>query len=388
MIIVDKPYISDLFRQTITKNRFPVVKTGVARELGFYDKPYFLEEDQAIGLARSSKDIRIYTTSENSIGWIARNLWFTDLPGKIDLFKNKVRFRDLIAPMYPDFYYREVKFDRLDDLSMEDIPVPFIIKPAVGFFSMAVYKVDSIQQWGSVKESIKQEVKLVKGLYPSEVMNTSSLIIEQCIEGDEFAVDAYYDAAGEPVILNIYNHIFSSASDVSDRVYISSKEIVQDNIQHFTAFLEEIGNLSGVRNFPVHVELRSGSGGTILPVEINPMRFGGWCTTADLTCLSYGINSYEYYFEQRRPDWQSVLKDKKDKLYAIIVLDNSTGVSGEEIKAFDYERLLSEFDNPLDLRKTDYRSYPVFGFLFTETRKERFSEIESILRSDLRKYII
>ena len=276
MIFVDKPYISDLFRQTILDNSFPVVKTEMARELGFHDEPYFLDEDEAIKLARSSKDIRIYTTSENSIGWIAQHLSFTDLPEKIDLFKNKAKFRKMISPMYPDFYFQEVTLGGLDTLDIEEIPLPFVIKPAVGFFSMAVYKVAHPGQWEGIKESIKAEIQRVQHLYPQEVMNTSTFIIEQCIVGDEFAIDAYYDAAGEPVILNIYNHIFSSDTDVSDRVYISSKEIIESNIDEFREFLGRVGELSGVKNFPMHVEIRRDVNGILLPIEINPMRFGGW----------------------------------------------------------------------------------------------------------------
>ncbi len=387
MIFVDKPYISDLFRQTILDNSFPVVKTEMARDLGFYDEPYFLDEDEAIQLARSSKDIRIYTTSENSIGWIAQHLSFTGLPEKIDQFKNKAKFRKMISPMYPDFYFQEVTLGDLDTLQIEEIPLPFVIKPAVGFFSMAVYKVAHPGQWEGIKESIKAEIQRVQHLYPQEVMNTSTFIIEQCIVGDEFAIDAYYDAAGEPVILNIYNHIFSSDTDVSDRVYISSKEIIESNIDEFREFLGRVGELSGVKNFPVHVEIRRDGSGMLLPIEINPMRFGGWCTTADLTCFAYGFNPYEYYFSQKRPDWPAVLKDKEGTLYSIIVLDNSTGVDGDRITSFDYDTLLSQFESPLDLRRIDYTQYPVFGFLFTETKKDRFSELEAILSSDLKEFI-
>ena len=117
------------------------------------------------------------------------------------------------------------------------------------------------------------------------------------------------------------------------------------------------------------------------------MRFGGWCTTADMTYFAYGFNPYLTYFSQQRPDWDELLKDKGGKLYSVIVLDNSTGVDGNQITAFDYERLLSGFERPLDLRKIDYREYPVFGFLFAETRTENFAEIEAILRSDLSEFI-
>jgi len=387
MIFVDKPYISDFLRKTIEEYGFPVVKTEDASSLGFTDGPNILEEAEAVQRLKTSGNIQIYTTSENSIGWIARHLSFTDLPEKIDLFKNKVKFRTLISFLMPDFYFKEVKWEELDTLAVRDIPMPFILKPAVGFFSMGVHKVTNSQEWVRVKDTIKAEMHAVKNLYPQEVLNTASFIIEQNIEGDEFAIDAYFDAAGEAVILNIYNHIFASGEDVSDRVYFSSKEIVESNLEKFTRFLNEIGALGNIRNFPVHVELRRDTSGAIVPIEINPMRFGGWCSTPDMTHLAYGFNPYVYYFHQKRPDWPEILKDKGGKRYSIIVLDNSTGIEGYEITAFDYDKLLSKFENPLELRKIDYREYPLFGFLFAETSEKNIAELEWVLKSDLREFV-
>lgn len=387
MIFIDKPFVSDFLKKTIQENGFPVVKTESAKKLGFNKGLNILDEKDAIQKAKLSENILIYTTSENSIGWIAKHLSFTGLPQKIDLFKNKVKFRTLTKQMYPDFYFREVQLDELDNLSVENIPMPFIIKPTVGFFSMGVYKVADPKEWEQVKEAITSEILSAKDLYPSEVLNTNSFIIEQCIEGEEFAVDAYFNATGEPVILNIHKHIFSSSEDVSDRVYISSKEIIESNIDQFSVFLEKIGKLAEVKNFPVHVEIRRNSNGSVLPIEINPMRFGGWCTTADMTYFAYGFNPYVLYFSQTRPDWPEILKNKEGKLYSIVVLDNSTGIEGNQIIAFDYDLLLSHFEKPLELRKIDYKEYPVFGFLFTETKDDNFSELEIILKSNLKEFI-
>ncbi len=387
MIFVDKPFVSDFLRKTIKENGFPVVKTKIAEKLGFNKGLNILEEEKAIQRARSSENIMIYTTSENAIGWIAKHLSSTNLPQKIELFKDKVKFRTLTKTMYPDFYFREIQLCELDYLSLEDIPIPFIIKPAVGFFSMGVYKVTSLQKWEQVKEAMKAEIHRAKDFYPAEVFNTESFIIEQCIEGEEFAVDAYFDTTGYPVILNIHKHIFSSHEDVSDRVYISSKEIIESNINQFSAFLKEIGILSGVKNFPVHAEIRRERTGSLVPVEINPMRFGGWCSTADSAYLAYGFNPYVLYFSQKRPEWQEILKNKEGKLYSIIVLDNSTGIEGTQIASFDYDLLLSNFEKPLELRKIDYEEYPVFGFLFTETKEENLFELEKILKSDLKEFI-
>ena len=44
MILIDKPYISDLFRDTIIRNRFPVIDTAVAREMGFGEQACLIDE--------------------------------------------------------------------------------------------------------------------------------------------------------------------------------------------------------------------------------------------------------------------------------------------------------------------------------------------------------
>ena len=71
----------------------------------------------------------------------------------------------------------------------------------------------------------------------------------------------------------------------------------------------------------------------------------------------------------------------------MVVLDNSTGIGADKIKSFDWDRLLAGFEKTLELRKIDFRKYPVFGFLFTESREENFSEITSILNSDLKEFV-
>ena len=68
-------------------------------------------------------------------------------------------------------------------------------------------------------------------------------------------------------------------------------------------------------------------------------------------------------------------------------MDNNSGIEENEIEYFDYEKLVNDFENPLDLRKIDFHEYPVFGFLFTETTRGNENELNRILACDLRKYI-
>ncbi|MCP4142724.1 MAG: ATP-grasp domain-containing protein [Chloroflexi bacterium] len=387
MILVDKPYLSDFLKETSKKYNFPIVDTRAARDFGLGADDNLLSEKETISQLRANPNMRIYATSENAIGWIADNFAFSDLPKKTEFFKNKTRFREMMRLMLPNFYFQEVVFEALDSLIINDIPLPFIIKPNVGFFSLGVHKVNTIEDWEATKSAIKAEVAERDESYPDEVLNTTSYIIEEYIEGEEFAFDAYFDEEGAPVILSIFHHLFSSGDDVGDRIYTTSKTIIEENLADFTEWLRQIGKMVEVRNFPVHVEVRRTAKGEIAPIEINPLRFGGWCTTADMTAAAYGFNPYSCYFENKRPNWDDILSTRTGLYYSMIILDNSTGYSNEEIAYFDYDAVLARFKNPLELRKLDHKQFPIFGFLFTETHEDNFAELEWILKADLREFV-
>ena len=387
MFILDKPYVSDFLKQTLEEFQIPVLNTMIAQNLASGTNINFIPETEAIKKLQADNGELIYTNSENAINWIINNLKFTDLPEKIDLFKNKFKFRELLRELYPEFFFKEVLFDEIDNIDVNELPFPFIIKPSVGFFSLGVNKVLDISGWEKTKTLIKKDIDIIKDVYPKEVLDVEKFIIEENIEGDEYAFDAYYNSEGKPVILSILKHLFSSDGDVHDRIYISSKEIIENNIEKFLCFLQEVGKLSGLKNFPLHVEVRVDKKGRLMPIEINPLRFGGWCTTADMTWFAYGFNPYEYVHFQKIPDWANILKDKKGKIYSNIVLNNSTGVDADQIHSFDYDKLLTKFENPLELRKADFKQFLIFGFLFAETREENFQELDWILHSDLKEFI-
>ncbi|MGL1930702.1 MAG: ATP-grasp domain-containing protein [Desulfotalea sp.] len=388
MFLVDKPYISDFFKETIRHYNIPVVKTAVLDDFAeLYEDSNLISEKEAIEAVKEGRNSPIYSNSENAIAWFSRNVPFSDIPGKIEIFKNKAKFREAIKPLYPEFFFQEVDVKEICKLDYASLPKEFIIKPTVGFFSLGVHKVSSQEQWQSTIIEIEQELEEIVKLYPKEVLQTESFIIEECIDGDEFAIDAYWDENGTAVILGILNHRFASSEDVSDRVYSTSTKIIQENINEFRQFVQKVGEITGCKKFPVHIELRRQADGTLIPIEFNPMRFGGWCSTADLTYKAFGINPYACYFSQSKPQWDLAMMEREDKIFSLVILDNSTGYSANEIASFDYDLLLTDFVNPLELRKIDYNEHPVFAFLLTETPVEETAELDSILISDLKKYV-
>lgn len=388
MILTGKPFVSDYLKETIKKNRFRVIDTPGARELVGTDDVNFIGEDEAAAICCREGDNLIYTVSESALEWIGSKLAGTDLSSRLDLFKDKKKFRDLTSALYPDLFYREAQLGELDDLNISELPVPAVIKPAVGFFSLGVRTVNRREDWKGALTQIKNQAAAHGEYYPDRILDTSRFIIEGYIEGEEYAMDVYADREGSAVVVGILKHLFGSEEDVSDRVYITSGEIIRDRLDLFTDFADRIIELAGLRNFPFHAEVRIDRDGRPIPIEINPLRFGAWCTTADLTGMAFGGNPYEQYFHQEKPDWESLLTGDEGKIYSLVALNNTTGFSGGRIKEFDYDKLASHFEKPLEIRKWDYRKNPLFGFMLTETAGDNIQELESILRSDLSEFVI
>lgn len=387
MIILNQPYVSQILEDTIAQNNYPVLNNTASEELTTRKDLQLLNDEDFTETIRNEKLPLLYTNSEDSIEWITQNLGFTRLPELIMVFKNKARFRKRIRSMYPDFFFKEVSFDKLDQLPSQTLPFPFIIKPSVGFFSIGVHVVNNASEWEKVVAKLKSEIGSLGRNFPGEVINVSNFILEEIIPGDEFAVDVYYDKNGKPVVLNILKHLFSSAEDVSDRVYITSKQIIEEHLQSFTQFLSKMGDLIELRGFPMHIEFRVDSNNHIIPIEVNPMRFAGWCVT-DIAWYAFGINVYEYFLEQKQPDWKVILKDKSDDIFSMVVADLPKDIPAENIKEINYKKFRTYFEDPLELRKIDYKKHGVFAFQFARTSYKNRKLLEDILQSDLKEFLI
>ncbi|MBN2637523.1 MAG: ATP-grasp domain-containing protein [Bacteroidales bacterium] len=386
MIILDKPYVSEFLLKTIRENKFSVVQTQSTSKWMTENDPLVISGEQAAKRRREFVE-PVYTNSENAIGWIEQNPEFSYLAEKIKLFKNKVAFRELLKKDFPDYFFQAVALSELPDLDVSNFSLPFIIKPSVGFFSMGVYKVNNVHEWPGILQNIQKEIITNKNIYPEEVYNDSEFIVEEVINGDEFAIDCYVNDTGEVVVLNIMQHVFSSGDDVGDRLYFTSARVMNLYLKPVTVFLQKMAGSADLKQFPMHVELRIDEKGNIMPIEVNPLRFGGWCTTADLAFYAYGFNAYEQYFLQQKPNWDQILKKSDGKTHCIVVLDNSTGYSEDQIRTFDYEKLTSGFRKVWELRKVNYKEYPLFGMLFIATENENSDEVLRILHSDLREFI-
>ncbi len=385
MFLIDKPYVSDFLIQTLKENNYPVVATKVADELIDDASLNWIREEEAIASLKNNPSQRIYSNSENALSWIDKHLGESELSKQIHFLKDKAAFREQIKVLFPDFKFQKIKFENIQDISSEELPFPFVIKPSVGFLSLGVHIVKDEYDWTRAKEELTPQK--LKSIFPKNVLDTSHFVLEDFIRGEEYAVDYYHNDKGEVILLNVLHHVFASGSDTSDRVYSTSKAIMNQHKAELEQFLGAVGNTLNLKNFPAHAEVRIDEKGNIVPIEINPLRFGGWCTTADLSGIALGLNSYKYYFENACPNWDAVFQGKENSIFSIVVLDNNSGIKPNDIAEFDYKALAHDFDNPISIRELDINEYPLFGFVFAETDPENKGELHDILTSDLRKYI-
>lgn len=380
MVILEKPYISDLMLEYLSQNAIPVLANDFAKEAAKRYRLNLLTDSQM--KAEYERTGKIYTTSENALDWIYTNLSNHEIVEKIRILKDKFKFRELLRPMYPDFLYKEVTADELAEIDFAEFKPPFILKPSIGFLSLGVYTIYTSQDLEAALVDIKRSKLDWKAKFPHSVIGDSKFILEQYISGTEYAIDAYYNDKGKPVILNIFTHKFASDTDVSDRVYYTSKEIIDAFRQPFELFLAKANQFLQLKNFPVHVEARV-DGSLICPIEFNPMRFAGLSCT-DVAYYAYGIRTLEYFLQNKEPDFAEILKGKEDILYSLILLDKPD--KSIPSSAFDYNKLANAFETVLELRKVDNPNLDIFGFVFAQTKKQQEKELDYILASDLYEF--
>ena len=129
------------------------------------------------------------------------------------------------------------------------------------------------------------------------------------------------------------------------------------------------------------MELRITPEGHAIPIEVNPMRFAGWCTT-DIAKYAWGINVYECFNAQLQPDWNQILVNASKDIFYFSMVEVPPDVPKSSIRAFDYGRFLENYSKVLELRRINYIEHPLFAIVFGSTQDE--SEIKKILELDLR----
>lgn len=378
MVILDEPVASEALIQWLVASQHPVLANVFAKKTAAEGHALNLVDD-AEGARRADAGERIYTCTENALAWIMDHAANEGLKASIQLFKDKGLMRERLSALNDGFFFKRVGRDELEEVDADELPLPVVLKPNVGFCSMGVYVVDSARAWAEALADIERSEDEWRALYPESVVGADEYLIEGYIEGPEFAVDAYYDEAGAPHILNIWRHDFASAEDTSDRLYLSSQQIVDETFDEFSQWLSDVNAIVGARSFCVHVELRRTAAG-IIPIEFNPLRFAGLGGT-DMAFYGCGYRTYECYLEDVPLDLRQVYRAHPEDAYSMSLL----GRAGAG--AFEYDAFAERFSDVLHFSRFDVDKVGSYGFLFLRTPVDDDAEREFLLHADLQEFL-
>ena len=112
------------------------------------------------------------------------------------------------------------------------------------------------------------------------------------------------------------------------------------------------------------------------------MRFAGWCTT-DVSKYAWGINVYECFFNQTRPDWNRILSEGRKEVYYFSMAEVPQGIDKNRLKNFDYNGFLKNYSNVLEVRRINPLCNPLFAIIFgSTTSKDEVVKILSLKTTD------
>ncbi|HBS88832.1 MAG: hypothetical protein A2W91_03835 [Bacteroidetes bacterium GWF2_38_335] len=290
----------------------------------------------------------------------------------VTLLKDKFRFREILSEIYPEYQYRLIKIEDVGSLRVDKKSV---IKPVRGCFGTAVRVVDKNTDFGLLSSELKAELEKNSKVYQNSVLSNDSFIIEDFIEGEEYAVDMFYGSSGEPRIVNILHHPVPKNKAYIHMAYNSSKKAFDEVYDIAKTFLQKINNILKVRNFVMHVEIKVYNG-EVYPIEINCMRFGGM-GLCNLIYFSHGINSFTCFNNDSEPDLEKMWKNKEQDVYTYFIAYNGVNSPVDQY-APNRDKLKKMFTEVLHEEPFDHRKQLCFGVYFLRETEENISNIMNI----------
>ena len=385
MYIIEKPYVSEYLMDIIINKDWAVLDNETIENCGLEEdvlnlwssekaKEYYLKEENPF----------IYSNSENAISWIVKNLPDSNLTKYIKTKKNKVLFRETLKDLYPDFYFTSLEYLDINYVEKEEYQFPLVLKPSVGYLNFGVRVIKEPDKWEPNIKRLHKEIATNKSKYDESVVNTTVILIEELISGDDFSIDAYYDQNGTPVILNIFKRLYKEDNLVSEKLYITSKSIVEKYLTKITDFLKEIGNKLDIKNFPLNLEIRFNEAGNMIPLEVNPLRFANWCVS-DIAKYAWGFNIYNYLETQKHPDWNNILQNAGQQTYYAALVDIPKGFPKSSVRDFNFNGYLANFSNVYEVRRVNFKANPLFGVVLGSTNNNQ--ELNMIINMEQGTFI-
>lgn len=363
MALISSSFVSDLLLKTLVKYKIPTYfdfETSV--DINQVNK------DQIVHLLSMEDPKLIYTNAEDVLPIILESDVEDELKRSIRLFKDKILLREFFQKSEPEIYFTQLAKNEL----LSYTPPPnkdLVIKPEIGFLSIGIRRITRPEEWKTKAREALNEVNQSQGVFHESVLKSDRFLVEEYIEGEEYACDGFYDGNGVPVVLLVTKHLFRDEEDTRDVVYYTTAELMEKLTPKVAQVMARISEENPIRYFPFHFEFRI-KDGNMHAIEVNPLRFGGF-GLADLNYYAFGVNSYEYYLEQKKPEWREILPGHRGKYYGFVLGRVTPESRGKEPLHGAFK---ATFRKILDYAFIDHNRYPCFSRALVET--ESLADLE------------
>jgi len=336
-----------------------------------------IQEDKFLQLAKELvSSNKICITSEAALESVICKIDDDSKVIAIKAMKDKYLFRKLLKDLFPSLQYETVELKEISKLKLKSKK---ILKPVKGCFGTAVKMIDENSDITSVIEEIKGELTKNAAILSDNVLSHSKFILEDYIEGEEYAVDMFFDSKGIPHIVNIYYHPTPKYSEYLHMIYYTSKNIFEKVFKMAILFFVEINKILKLKNITLHSEFKLSK--ELTPIEINPMRYGGM-GLGNMIYHSLNINPYKLFQEEKSPDWDKIWQQYPKENFVFLIAYNGTEIDINNQKP-NFLKLESQFSKILSKTAFDYQKQLAFGIY---TLQESLENIEKLLQINFNDY--
>lgn len=216
---------------------------------------------------------------------VAEKLKLPYLPiSVIENCRNKNEMRKILKEnnLNTPTFYELASDEILDELSFE---FPLVVKPTNGFSSQGVSRVNNREE---LVESINKVKKINKDELGKFTQNKSGIVIEQFIDGPEFAIETF-SIKGEVYVLSIGYKGDCKGPFFEEGVYIAPAQLDEKLKSTIANEASRAVKALGIESGPAHTELRLNQDGVPYVIEVGA-RIGGSGVSHYIVKESTGIN--------------------------------------------------------------------------------------------------
>ncbi len=375
-IITGKGYISELVTKIETegKNKIKVkdeIKVKVISEEDFRNSELILKADD-----------KVYAPTESALEIILERSEDPVFTNAVNMLKDKYKFRELMSNLYPDFFFAKTTINELENIKL-DLDKKYIIKPTKGFFGTAVKELTGETNISEITKEIRNEIKESSRYFPESILSKNELIIEQFVDGEEYAVDMYFNENGKPEILNIYHHPLPERNEYFNVLYYTNKDIFNRFYDRLKAIFVELNQHLNIIDFPIHAEFKL-ENDTLIPIEMNPLRYGGF-GLADLAYHAFGFNPFDAFFNNFKPNWKQIWTERNENHFGWILGYNGTDIDVNTHEP-DHETYREYLGNILHYVEIDHKENPAFSIAYVKDNSS--ISLQRLLKTEFNDFFV